>query len=254
MRAMVPAMYPWAPFTSTKPAAAPSSAPRHTTMRRMLERALSVAVDSALQAGARLRADFHRPGGPRGGGDKADADTEAEREIRSRLTAAFPRWGYRGEETGVQPGEPGEPIWLVDPNDGTRDYLAGRRGSAVSIGLLHEGRPVLGVVFAFAYPDDAGDLFAWAEGTGPLRRNGRPVEPRLPERLQPEDVVLVSAKGDRDPEGNLRCADPARYRAVPSVAHRLALVAAGEASAAVSLFAPGAWDYAAGQALLRAAG
>ncbi len=95
-------------------------------MRRMLERALSVAVESALQAGARLRADFHRPGGPRGGGDKADADTEAEREIRSRLTAAFPRWGYRGEETGVQPGEPGEPIWLVDPNDGTRDYLAGR--------------------------------------------------------------------------------------------------------------------------------
>jgi ADP-ribosyl-[dinitrogen reductase] hydrolase len=223
-------------------------------MRRMLERALSVAVESALQAGARLRADFHRPGGPRGGGDKADADTEAEREIRSLLTAAFPRWGYRGEETGVQPGEPGEPIWLVDPNDGTRDYLAGRRGSAVSIGLLHEGRPVLGVVFAFAYPDDAGDLFTWAEGTGPLRRNGRPVESALTDQLRSTDVVLVSSKGDLDPEGNLRNAAPARYRSLPSVAHRLAVVASGEAAAASSLFSPCAWDYGAGDALLRAAG
>jgi fructose-1,6-bisphosphatase/inositol monophosphatase family enzyme/ADP-ribosylglycohydrolase len=220
----------------------------------MLERALDLAVDAARQAGALLLADFHRPGGARGGGDKAEADTEAEREIRSRLTAAFPGWGYRGEETGVQAGEAGAPIWLVDPNDGTRDYLAGRRGSAVSIGLVHEGRPVLGVVFAFAYPDDAGDLFTWAEGTGPLRRNGRPVETRLPSGLEPSDVVLVSSKGDRDPEGNLRNAAPARYRSLASIAHRLAVVAAGEASAASSLFSPCAWDYGAGDALVRAAG
>jgi ADP-ribosyl-[dinitrogen reductase] hydrolase len=223
-------------------------------MRRMLERALSVAVESALQAGALLLADFHRPGGARGGGDKADADTEAEREIRSRLMAAFPRWGYRGEETGVQPGEPGEPIWLVDPNDGTRDYLAGRRGSAVSIGLVHEGRPVLGVVFAFAYPDDAGDLFAWAEGTGPLRRNGRPIDVALTDQLRSTDVVLVSSKGDLDPEGNLRNVAPARYRSLASIAHRLAVVASGEAAAACALFSPCAWDYGAGDALLRAAG
>jgi ADP-ribosylglycohydrolase/fructose-1,6-bisphosphatase/inositol monophosphatase family enzyme len=223
-------------------------------MRRMLERALSVAVESALQAGALLRADFHRPGGARGGGDKADADTEAEREIRARLMAAFPRWGYRGEETGVQPGDPGEPIWLVDPNDGTRDYLAGRRGSAVSIGLVHEGRPVLGVVFAFAYPDDAGDLFAWAEGTGPLRRNGRPVDVALTDQLRSTDVVLVSSKGDLDPEGNLRNVAPARYRSLASIAHRLAVVASGEAAAACALFSPCAWDYGAGDALLRAAG
>jgi ADP-ribosyl-[dinitrogen reductase] hydrolase len=220
----------------------------------MLEAALALAIDAAKEAGALLRADFHRPGGARGGGDKADADTEAERGIRARLTAAFPRFGYRGEETGVQAGEPGEPIWLVDPNDGTRDYLAGRRGSAVSIGLVHDGRPVLGVVFAFAYPDDAGDLFAWAEGTGPLRRNGRPVETRLNDSLGPTDVVLVSSKGDRDPEGNLRNAAPARYRSLASIAHRLAVVAAGEAAAASSLFSPCAWDYGAGDALVRAVG
>jgi len=212
------------------------------------------ALDAAVAAGEILRRDFHHPGGARGAGDKAEADLEAERLIRARLREAFPGWGYLGEETGRAPGPPGRPIWLVDPNDGTRDYLAGRRGSAVSIGLLAERRPVLGVVFAFAYPDDDGDLFTWAEGCGPVRRNGRAAAARLPDALAAQDVVLVSSKGDRDPEANLRCVDPARYRAVPSIAHRLALVAAGEAAAAASLFAPGAWDYAAGDALLRGAG
>jgi ADP-ribosyl-[dinitrogen reductase] hydrolase len=216
--------------------------------------ALDVAIRAARDAGALLRADFHRAGGPRGGGAKAEADVEAEDLIRGRLREAFPDWSFLGEETGPADGTPGAPIWLVDPNDGTRDYLQGRRGSSVSIGLVHDGRAVLGVVFAFAYPDDDGDLFAWAEGCGPLRRNGAPTAARLPESLGKGDVVLVSAKGDGDPEGNLRGADPARYRSVPSIAHRLALVAAGEASAAVSLFAPGSWDYAAGQALLRSAG
>lgn len=220
----------------------------------MRDRALRAARDAALQAGALLRADFHREGGPRGGGDKALADTEAEHEIRARLLAAFPAWGYLGEETGEKRGEPGTPTWLVDPNDGTRDYLVGRRGSAVSIGLVEDGRPVLGVVFAFAYPDDAGDLFEWAEGTGPLRRNGAPVERGPAGALTAADVVLVSSKGARDPAGNLRHVAPARFRSVASIAHRLALVAAGEGAAASSLFAPCAWDYGAGDALVRAAG
>ncbi len=66
--------------------------------------------------------------------------------------------------------------------------------------------------------------------------------------------MLVSSAGDSDPTGNLACVTPARFRAVPSIAHRLALVAAGEAAAAVSLHWPSAWDYAAGHALLRGAG
>lgn len=219
-----------------------------------LSLALEVAAAAALEAGDVLRTDFHRPAGPRGSGDKAEADLEAEHLIRARLTQAFPGWGYLGEETGRQAGDPGAPIWLVDPNDGTRDYLAGRRGSAVSIGLVRERRPVLGVVHPFAYPDDAGELFAWAEGCGPLTRNGSPREVRLPATLGPRDVVLVSSGGERAPTGNLEYAAPARMGALPSIAHRLARVAAGEAEAANSVFAPGAWDYAAGQALLNASG
>jgi ADP-ribosylglycohydrolase/fructose-1,6-bisphosphatase/inositol monophosphatase family enzyme len=219
-----------------------------------LARALSLAVAAAREAGEVLRADLHRPGGPRGGGDKAEADTEAEHVIRDRLAAAFTDWAYLGEETGSAPGKPGAPLWLVDPNDGTRDYLKGRRGSAVSIGLLVDRVPRLGVVYAFAYPDDAGDLFAWAEGCGPLERDGRPLEVDLPSVLGSSDVVLVSSAGDDDAEGNLACAAPARFRTVPSIAHRLALVAAGEGAAGVSLNWPGAWDYGAGHALLRGVG
>ena len=219
-----------------------------------LRNALETAVVTARAAGDILRRDFHRPGGPRGGGDKAEADLEAEHEIRARLLASFASWGYLGEETGRVDGEPGAPVWVVDPNDGTRDYLAGRRGSAVSIGLIAERRPVLGVVFAFGYPDDEGDLFAWAEGEGPLTRNGRPLSTRLPDDLSAADVVLVSSKGDRDPDTNLQCATPARYRTVPSIAHRLALLAAGEAAAVTSLYGPCTWDYGAGHALVRAAG
>jgi ADP-ribosylglycohydrolase/fructose-1,6-bisphosphatase/inositol monophosphatase family enzyme len=217
-------------------------------------RALDVATVAAREAGRILLGDFHRRGGPRGAVDKADADVEAEIAIRGRLLASFPSWGYLGEETGRVEGGPREPIWLVDPNDGTRDYLKGQRGSAVSIGLFAGGQPVLGVVFAFGYPDDAGDLFAWADGCGPLLRNGAPVETRLPEALTSLDVVLVSSKGDRDPDGNLRCVAPARYRSLASIAHRLAVAAAGEAAAATSLHSPGAWDYAAGHALVRGAG
>jgi ADP-ribosylglycohydrolase/fructose-1,6-bisphosphatase/inositol monophosphatase family enzyme len=219
-----------------------------------LERALDEAIAAAREAGEILRHDLHRAGGPRGRDDKADADVEAEQAIRARLLAAVPGWGFVGEEMGETCVRPGEPIWLVDPDDGTRDYLCGWRGSAVSIGLLAAGRPRLGVVFAFAYPDDAGDLFAWAEGCGPVRRNGRALERGLPRSLDARDVVLVSSAGDSDTAGNLACVTPARFRAMASVAHRLALVAAGEAAAAVSLNRPHAWDYAAGHALLCGAG
>lgn len=219
-----------------------------------LRSALDVAVAAAREAAQHLQADLHRPAGPRGKIDKAPADTEAEELIRARLRAAFPEWGYLGEETGRQDGAPGAPIWLVDPNDGTRDYLRGSRGSAVAIGLVHAGRPVLGVVLPFSHPDDAGALFAWAEGCGPLTRDGQPVTACLPETLGPLDVVLNSSASDRAPAANLDCLAPGRYRAVPSIAHRLALVASGEAAGATSLYAPGAWDLAAGHALVRGAG
>ncbi|HEU4647610.1 MAG TPA: inositol monophosphatase family protein [Gemmatimonadales bacterium] len=214
--------------------------------------ALRAAIAAAQDAAALLRREFHRPGGPRGHDGHADVDKEAELKIRDRLLAAFPEWGYEGEETGST--GPRSPRWLVDPNDGTKAYLKGYRGSAVSIALIVDGLPVLGVVYAPTAPNDAGDLIAWAEGH-PLTRNGVSVQRSpLHETLGRYDVVLVSQDGDKAPEANRRCVAPARYRCLPSIAYRLALVAVGDGAAGVSLNHPTGWDLAGGHALLRAVG
>lgn len=219
--------------------------------------ALEAAVRAAWEAGEVLREDFLRPDGPVGSGGTAAADTEAEIVIRTVLEGGFPDFGIRGEELGSRDRPARDPlshVWVVDPNDGTRSYLRGYRGPAVSIALLRSGEPVLGVVYAFAHPDNRGDLFAWAEGCGPMRRNGRPVERRWAESLSGRHTILVSQDADRYPELNAGLCAPARFRAMPSVAYRLALVAAGECEAAVSLNGPIDWDYAGGHALLRGAG
>ncbi|CDI95155.1 paraquat-inducible protein B-like protein [Pseudomonas aeruginosa PA38182] len=80
---------------------------------------------------------------------------------------------FVGEETGCELS--GHPFsWVVDPNDGTGDFLNRRPGSAISIGLLHNATPVLGVVYAPVTPSGP-DCIAWAEGAPALLRNGRPV-------------------------------------------------------------------------------
>ena len=222
-----------------------------------LTRALELAVRSAKAAGALLLADFRRPDGPRGHGDKAPADSEAETLLRDALEAAFPTHGIVGEELPSRDRLPqdGDPhTWWLDPNDGTRDYLEGARGSAVSIGLTRAGEPVLGVVFAFAAPDDDGDLIAWAEGQ-PLTRNGCPVQPTAwPTDLSADVLVAVSQHADRLSLANAELCTPARYCAVPSIAYRLALAAVGDADVALSLASPARLDCAAGHALLRATG
>ncbi|XXY49435.1 inositol monophosphatase family protein [Sorangium sp. So ce269] len=215
---------------------------------------LSLAVEAARRAGSLLRAEFHRPGGPRGAGTHAEVDVEAELLLREALTRATP-YAFLGEETGAVSGADPSHRWVVDPNDGTASFLHGYRGASVSIGLLREGTPVLGVVYAYAYPDDDGDLIAWAEGTGPIRRNGAPVSASLAGgALDRYAVVLLSQSADFLPARNARCVAPARFLSLPSLAYRLALAAVGEGVAAVSLSRPQSWDYAAGHALVRAAG
>ena len=216
------------------------------------ERALRTALDAALEAGELLRREFHRWGGPKGHSAHAEADEEAEWLIRKRLTAEFPEYWYRGEETGsIRGSEPH--VWLVDPNDGTSAFLRGGRGSSVSIGLVRSGVPVLGVVYAFAAPDDRGDLIYWAEGFE-LTRNGRPVRAKWNTSRRGEVLLLTSLHREHVMSSVIDAVDPFRYRAFPSIAYRLALAAAGDAAAAVSWHNPGDWDYAAGHALILGAG
>jgi ADP-ribosylglycohydrolase/fructose-1,6-bisphosphatase/inositol monophosphatase family enzyme len=215
---------------------------------------LAAVIAAAEVAGGRLAAEFARPQGPRGHGSHADIDDEIEAELRGRLLELLPaRW--RGEETGVLAGAGGPYCWLVDPHDGTRSYLAGEPGSAVSIALLRDGVPVLGVVHAPLSPDRGADTIAWAEGLDRLLRNGVPVASVPGDRdLSAGDIVLLSQAAAEWAVGNARAVAPARFVALPSIAYRLARAAAGDGVAAVSLNGPCGWDYAAGHALIRGAG
>ncbi|MBK9518390.1 MAG: ADP-ribosylglycohydrolase family protein [Anaeromyxobacter sp.] len=219
---------------------------------------LAEAVAAARAAADLLAAEFARPDGPRGQDDKCPADDEAEVLVRDRLLAAFPEYGFVAEEDRAQdrpPSDTGRHAWVVDPNDGTRYFRQGRRGASVSIGLLRDGLPVLGVVLAHTAPTGGEDLFTWAEGSGPVRRNGEVVAAQPPRQgLAAGDVVLVSAAAGAWPLANALLLSPARHRPCASIAYRLALVAAGEAAGTASLQPLDGHDVAAGHALLRGAG
>jgi ADP-ribosyl-[dinitrogen reductase] hydrolase len=218
---------------------------------------LKVARAAALEAGALLRAELAK--GPRGADGLAPADGEAEDIIFAKLTSSFPGYGARMEERPEHckdPSDAGGHVWLVDPNDGTRRFLKGERGTAVSIALLRDGVPILGVVHAFAtgQHEVAGeDLLAWAEGCEFTRNGAAVFPPRWPSRLSAHDIVFVTASRSARPEA-LRVAKAGKAVHMPSLAYRLARVAAGDGAAAFSLRGPKSWDYAGAHALLRAAG
>ncbi|MRK21895.1 inositol monophosphatase family protein [Pseudomonas sp. JG-B] len=218
-----------------------------------LKTLLDLVVDQVLQAGRLLSAEWGRVQGPRGHGDKAPVDVEIEQQLRGALLHLLP-CDFWGEETGhVLTGNSW--CWVIDPNDGTSDFLKGRKGSAVSVGLLRDAQPVLGVVHAPVTPDRGADCIAWAEGLPHLLRNGQPVVNDLrQQRLGDRAMVMVSAAAETKPQVNAELCAPAQFRAMPSIAYRLARVAAGDAVCAVSLYPVSAHDVVAGHALLLASG
>lgn len=208
-------------------------------------------IGLVLEAGALIRAELQRPGGPRGRGDKADIDLEIELMLRRGLEQIF-SCDFLGEETGFhQSGH--RYCWVVDPNDGTSDFLAGRAGSAVSVGLLRNGEPVLGIVYAPLTPRGP-DCIAWQKGMASLLRNGEIIAPPTMSRgLQGSIVFVSAAAASRREENDLLCA-PAVCEPMPSIAYRLARAAVGDGAAGVSLYPVSTHDVVAGHALLKAVG
>jgi len=218
----------------------------------MLEAGIVYRVtDLVIEAGALILSELRRTGGPRGSGYKAEVDVEIELMLRRGLEQIL-SCDFVGEETGNhQAGH--RYCWVVDPNDGTADFLAGRSGSAVSVGLLDEGEPVLGVVYAPATPRGP-DCIAWQQGMRSLLRNGQAIEPCGANRVLQGSVVFVStAAASKRAENDILCT-PAICEPMPSIAYRLARVAAGDGAAGVSLYPVSPHDVVAGHALLKAVG
>ena len=220
---------------------------------------LNVMIKAARKAGRSLVKDFREVENlqvsMKGAGDFVSrADIAAEQIIKDELMAARPNYGWLGEEGGGEPGKDPTRRWIVDPLDGTTNFLHGLPHWAISIALEHKGEIVAGVIY-----DPAKDEMFFAEkGQGAflndtrLRVSGRTrmiealfatgvpwgTKPDLPETLQDLARLLPACSGVR------------RWGAA---ALDLAYVAAGRFD---GYWERGlhAWDIAAGLVILREAG
>jgi len=114
-------------------------------MRQALLAAAEAAADAA---GAVIRPLFRSPLLVEAKGDASpvtEADRAAERTIRALLAERFPGHGVIGEEYGAERAD-ADYVWVIDPIDGTRAFVTGRPLFGSLIGLLHQGRPVLGLI------------------------------------------------------------------------------------------------------------
>ncbi len=214
---------------------------------------LRAAEDAAREAGALATAMMRDPAAlavaDKGVLDLCtEADRAVERLLRTRLAERFGD-AMVGEEYG---GAAGERLWIVDPIDGTYNFVHGLPQWAVSIGFLEAGVATLGVIY-HPGPDE---LFAARLGHG-ATVNGAPIRVSGERHLARPLVELGwSNRKPLEPYQALigkLIADGCEFRRLGSAAVGMAQVAAGRTDAYIELHI-NAWDIAAGLVLVREAG
>jgi myo-inositol-1(or 4)-monophosphatase len=178
----------------------------------------------------------------------SEADLEVDRLLSERLLAARPGYGWLSEETAGGPSQPGRKrVFVVDPIDGTRGFLAGETEWTVSLAVVEDGRPVVAALFAPAL----GAMFQAVAGGG-AARNGLPI--RVSAR---REIAGANLAGSRRLVREIleRSAISLEYRGfIASLAYRFALVAAGDLDVAVARSGAYDWDLAAADLLVNEAG
>jgi myo-inositol-1(or 4)-monophosphatase len=176
------------------------------------------------------------------GSPVCEADIEVDQFLRRELGLLLPAAGWLSEETADNAGRlDRDLIWLVDPIDGTRDFIRGRSGWAVSVALISAGRPLIGVLAAPA----RGELWCATAGQGSTCNGERLVASMrgdFPGARVPADSL---AREDQD----LVMVDKPN-----SIALRVAMVAANAADLVATLRWGYEWDVAAAALIAREAG
>lgn len=203
-------------------------------------------------AGALALARAGSPGAvrekPGGGGPVSEADLAVDRLLRERLLDARPGYGWLSEETEDDLARLGrERVFVVDPIDGTRAFLAGQPAWAVSAAIVEAGVPVVGIVHMPAL----GKTYAARRGGG-ATRNGRPIAPSRRTELAGAEVLANANQlaAEHWPGGT----PPVERAFRPSIAYRLCLVAEGRFDATLTFRPSWEWDLAAGDLVAREAG
>lgn len=178
-----------------------------------------------------------------------EADLAANRVIKETLQEFLDAGdGWLSEEdpdTDERFGK--EWVWVVDPLDGTRDFIDGNPEFGVSIGLLHNNHPHLGVILNPA----TGDIF-WAEKSFGCYHNGKPVQTL---DYSGEGLVEVLASRTEFGRGEWQAYEElVQVNPVGGSAFKLGLVASGQAHGCWTLKPKSEWDICAGHALVEEAG
>ncbi len=182
------------------------------------------------------------------------ADHAADALILKRLTALTPDIPVISEEAFAGGHKPpcGTQFFLVDPLDGTREFISGNGEFTVNIALIEEGRPVLGVVYAPAI----GRMF-YANGNGQAfeRRGDGPDCPIRVRNAPSDGLIVVASRSHRDAqtEAYLGTLNVAELKSAGS-SLKFCLLAAGEADLYPRFGPTMEWDTGAGHAVLAAAG
>jgi myo-inositol-1(or 4)-monophosphatase len=213
---------------------------------------LEVAREAAREAATILREHYARE---IKSWEKSDdnpvtlADLASDRAIARRLRAAFPGDALLSEETLSDPARLENPrVWIVDPMDGTKEFIQRIPEFGVSIALCERGEPVVGVV-----ANPVQDVTLWATRGGGSFRDGKRV---LVSRCAELSAAVVIASRT---EISRKQFDPyagwfKEIRPVGSIAWKLACIASGDGDLNISVAPKNEWDVCAGDLLVREAG
>ena len=186
---------------------------------------------------------------------RTEADLAAQRVIDAGLARLSPQWPMLGEESAPEvfaQRRAWRTLWLVDPLDGTREFVKRNGEFSVNIALVEDGEPVLGVVAGPA----RSVLYAGARGLGAVRRGANGViTPIQVQRPADEPLRVLGSRsfGDARLDRKLELLGPQRRIGLGS-ALKFGLLAEGGGDLYVRRGPTSEWDTAAGHALLLEAG
>jgi len=216
------------------------------------ERDLALLTDAAREAG-RIALRFWRrdpkvwdKGGEHG--PVTEADVAVNDMLKLMLLAARPDYGWLSEETPDDSARLScETVFIIDPIDGTRAFIAGEETYAHSLAVAHRGKVTAGVVFLPAL-----DKIYTASDTAPPLKDGQPIAASRRDRLEGADILTT--KANMTPEKWPGGAPEINRSFRASLAYRLCLAAEGRHDGMLTLRDAWEWDIAAGSLIAERAG
>jgi len=184
---------------------------------------------------------------PDGAGPVSEADLAVNTLLSAQLRQARPGYGWLSEEDPDTARGAGETLFIIDPIDGTRSFLAGEELFAIAVAVVHRGEVVAGVVHL-----PARQRTYAASVTGPATLNGQPIQ--ASSWSGAEAPKVLSSGSTLRPEYWPGGVPVMRRSHRPSMAYRLCLVAEGATDATLTLRASWEWDIAAGALIAERAG